>query len=262
MCGKIALHLFVLACLVCVPSFAGAAGHWGYTGEFPPENWHKADPSFGLCGNGKNQTPVDLVPQFTTMLPALQIAYPLKAQSFLNNGHTLQAQFPEGNTLRVGQDSFGLIQAHFHTPSENRLHGESFPLEAHFVHQSKDGELAVMAVFFAEGESSSGLDQLWRNMPKKVNETVPLPSGFDPVAILPPDREYIYFNGSLTTPPCSEGVRWYVLRTPLTVGKSQIAAFLEVMGHPNNRPLQPVNARPILQGITAKLFQADNLGKH
>ncbi|MDR2503542.1 MAG: carbonic anhydrase family protein [Deltaproteobacteria bacterium] len=247
--GKIVPSIVVVfICLAAAPFVAYAAsGHWGYEGEFSPENWHKADHSFGLCGNGKNQSPIDIVPQFATTLPALDISYPLKAESFLNNGHTLQAQFPAGNILRVGKSSFSLIQAHFHTPSENRLNGRSFPLEAHFVHQDKDGYLAVMAVFFEEGKFNTGLESLWRYMPLTVNETVALPSGFDPNVILPPDRGYIYFNGSLTTPPCSEGVRWYVLRSPVAVDKSQIAAFAGTMGHPNNRPLQPVNARPVLR---------------
>jgi carbonic anhydrase len=244
---KILTFASVSLCCLTFPLPVSASEHWGYEGEFSPENWHKADPSFFMCEKGKNQTPINIVPQYTTNLPALEIAYPVKAEAFLNNGHTLQAQFPAGNSIRVGDETFSLVQLHFHAPSENHLNGKSFPLEAHFVHQDKNGNPVVMAVFFEEGKINEGLEALWRNMPRQVNTSVSLSPGFDANGILPSDKSYIYFNGSLTTPPCSEGVRWYVLRTPGRVAKSQTVAFTEILGRPNNRPLQPVNARPVLQ---------------
>ena len=238
-----------LACLILAsPTLAAEGHHWGYTGEFSPENWHKAGPSFGLCQEGKNQTPIDIKPHYDVALPALNLLYTHKGESILNNGHTIQVPFPSGNSLTVtGDKAYSLLQVHFHSPSENTLNGESFPMEAHFVHKDNDGNLLVLAVFFKEGEANPGIAALWKNMPQAANQTAKLSQAFDPMSILPSSMDYIYFNGSLTTPPCSEGVRWCVLKTPLTVSKEQAEALLKIMKGPNNRPLQPANARPVLQ---------------
>ena len=238
----------LLACLILVsPALAAEGHHWGYTGEFSPENWHKADPSFGLCQEGKNQTPIDIKADYDVALPALNLAYDHKGESVLNNGHTIQVSFPSGNSLTVGDRVFSLLQVHFHSPSENTLNGQSFPMEAHFVHKDSEGNLLVLAVFFKEGEANPGMAALWKDMPKAANQTAKLSQAFDPKSILPASMDYIYFNGSLTTPPCSEGVRWSVLKTPLTVSKEQAEELLKVMKGPNNRPLQPANARPVLE---------------
>ncbi|MDR2668808.1 MAG: carbonic anhydrase family protein [Desulfovibrio sp.] len=221
--------------------------HWGYTGAFGPSDWDKADPSFFMCKAGKNQTPINIVPRFATTLPPLVFSYGIKGDTVLNNGHTVQVLFPHGNTLTVDGISFELVQMHFHTPGENLYAGKAFPMEAHYVHADKAGNTAVLAVFFEEGESNADLAALWAVMPQTAGETKPLHQGFNPLALLPVGREYIYFNGSLTTPPCSEGVRWYVLKHTVTIGKEQVAAFLKCMGYPNNRPLQEVNARPVLR---------------
>ena len=238
-----------LACLVLAcPAPAAEGHHWGYAGEFDPANWHKADPAFGLCQDGRNQTPIDIKPRYDVALPALKLLYDYKGESVLNNGHTIQVPFPSGNGLTViGDRAFSLLQVHFHSPSENTLNGQSFPMEAHFVHKDNDGNLLVLAVFFTEGEANPGIASLWEHMPRQAGKTAKLPEPFDPMRILPASMDYIYFNGSLTTPPCSEGVRWCVLKTPLTVSKAQAEALVAVMHGPNNRPLQPANARPVLE---------------
>jgi carbonic anhydrase len=223
-----------------------AEAHWGYIGEFAPDAWDKADPSFMICKTGKNQAPIDILPQYKTELPELHVEYPIRGNSAVNNGHTVQVQFPRGNFLKVGGDSFALVQAHFHSPAENRYQGKTYPMEAHFVHQDREGNLAVLAVLFEEGNSNPGLAFLWENMPRKTGEVKNLPGGFDPASLIPSSKEYAYFNGSLTTPPCSEGVRWYVLKDAVSAEKEQIETFSSVMGHPNNRPLQSLNARPVL----------------
>jgi carbonic anhydrase len=240
----------LLACIL-LPSALSAAegGHWGYSGEFDPANWHKADPAFRQCGEGRNQTPVNLEPRYDVELPPLRLNYARQGESVLNNGHTIQVTFPDGNSLSVGGDrNFALQQVHFHSPGENMLRGRPFLLEAHFVHGDKEGNLLVLAVFFREGEENPGLASLWEHMPQEANRTARLPRGaFDPLSILPVSLDYIYINGSLTTPPCSEGVRWCVLKTPLTASREQAEALVRVMRGPNNRPLQAVNARQVLE---------------
>ncbi|MDR0934164.1 MAG: carbonic anhydrase [Burkholderiaceae bacterium] len=227
----------------------GVAGptHWGYEGQFGPLNWDKADPSYFMCKSGKNQSPIDVVPAYDVKLPPLELNSTMKGDTFTNNGHTAVVHFPAGNTLMIGDEKFNLLQLHFHAPGENHLNGKGFPMEAHFVHKDSHGNLLVLALFFVEGKANPNLGKLWQALPKKEGETNKLSTSITPDALLPSVREYAYFNGSLTTPPCSEGVRWLVLEQPVTASKEQIAAFAKVMGHFNNRPLQPVNARPILK---------------
>jgi len=164
----------------------------------------------------------------------------------LNNGHTVQVNIASGSTVIIDDIEFELKQFHFHTPSENNINGKSFPLEAHFVHVSKDGELAVVALMFEDGNENEMLGKLWAKMPIKSGEKIKLEIA-DVTSLLPKDRDYYRFNGSLTTPPCTEGVRWIVLKKSTTLSKAQLDKFAKVMVHPNNRPIQPVNARIIVK---------------
>jgi carbonic anhydrase len=243
------LHVAFLCCtlLLIVCALPAVASHWGYSGEFSPEMWDKADPGFALCGSGKNQSPINIEPQYKTNLPPIQFAYTQKGQTIVNNGHTIEVQFPSENTMIVGNQTFTLVQAHFHSPSENKLNGRSFPLEAHFVHRDTVGNLAVLAVFFEEGAENPNIATLWNAMPQNAGDSAALPvDGFDGLSLYPDTLEYFFFNGSLTTPPCSEGVRWFVFKNPRTVSGMQIEQFTSVIGA-NNRPVQPVNARPVLE---------------
>jgi len=166
----------------------------------------------------------------------------------VNNGHTVQINYDAGSTLTVSGHTFNLVQFHFHTPSENAVDGQLFPMEAHLVHADKDGNLAVVGVLFEEGTSNPLLDKLWPSMPTKAGEDVNNSDmTFSVEEMLPTDRSYYHFNGSLTTPPCTEGVSWYVLKTPATVSRAQFTMFNTVIGADNNRPLQPRNARPVLR---------------
>jgi carbonic anhydrase len=149
-----------------------------------------------------------------------------------------------GAKLYIDRKEFQLLQFHFHTPSENTINGKYFPMEAHFVHSTKEKELAVVAVMFKIGKENPTLKKLIEKMPKKVNDTSVV--HIKAQDLLPKSLEYYRFNGSLTTPPCTEGVRWFVLKEPLEISKEQLEAFESVMGK-NNRPLQSINARIILK---------------
>lgn len=223
------------------------AQHWGYEGEAGPQNWSKLDPNFGVCASGKNQSPIDLKGFIEADLKALKLDYNASMVDILNNGHTVQVNYAPGSSLAVDGLRFELKQFHFHAPSENKINGKHLPLEGHLVHADNDGNLAVLAVMFQEGAANTLLAKLWEKMPNKAGEKSALPTGLSVSQLLPKERDYYRFNGSLTTPPCSEGVRWFVIKKPLTASRAQIQQFSKAVGFANNRPIQATNARSVLQ---------------
>jgi len=237
----------VFSATIAVAACPALAQHWAYEGEAAPQNWGKLDPKFALCASGKNQSPIDLAGFIEAQLKPLALDYKAGAASIVNNGHTVQVDYAAGSTLAIDGGRFELQQFHFHSPSENRINGKAFALEGHLVHADKDGNLAVVAVMFQEGAANALLARLWEKMPAKAGDKSALPAGINAAQLLPKDRDYYRFNGSLTTPPCSEGVRWLVMKKPVTASKAQIEQFSRVVGGANNRPLQPVYARPVLK---------------
>jgi carbonic anhydrase len=239
--------LFVLGMLLLSnSSFSAEGAHWAYSGEAGPDNWAKLSPEYSACA-GKNQSPINLSGFIEAKLKPIAFNYKGGSAEILNNGHTVQINVLPASSISVDGIQFKLTQFHFHAPSENRINGKSFPMEAHLVHADKAGNLAVVAVMFTEGKANKALEKAWAQMPKNEGDTLSLPPGISPLAILPTNREYYRYNGSLTTPPCSEGVRWLVMKHPISASKKQIEEFVHVMHHPNNRPLQAVNARPVLK---------------
>ncbi len=220
--------------------------HWGYTGAQGPENWQNLSPEFSACG-GKNQSPVNLTGFVEARLTPLKFAYRGGGKEITNNGHSVQVNYAPGSALSIGNETFALKQFHFHSPSENQINGKSYPLEAHFVHTNKAGEIAVVAVLYREGRENKKLAEFWSQLPEKQHDTKQLDKVVNAALLLPRNKAYYYFNGSLTTPPCTEGVRWFVFKKALSVSKEQIEAFSHVIHEKNNRPLQPKNARLILQ---------------
>lgn len=232
-----------LAALGLALVFTGTAyaASWGYEGSHGPEHWGEFASE---CSKGQNQSPINIVSAAEAKLDKLQFDYHGKAISLLNNGHTLQTSLEGDNTLLIDGNAFTLKQFHFHTPSENHVDGKEYPLEAHFVHADTTGHLAVVAVFFQSGKANPDLAKLLANIPSK-DQAVEIKLPFEADALLPKDKAYYRFNGSLTTPPCSEGVRWLVMKEAQTISPEQIKAFTTVMGK-NNRPIQPLNARMVL----------------
>lgn len=236
-----------LAAVTLCSTSAFAQKHWGYEGEEGPQNWSKLDPKFVMCALGKNQSPIDISGFVEADLKPLKLAYTAGVSDIINNGHTVQVNYLPGSSLTVDGRQFELKQFHFHSPSENKINGKQYPLESHLVHADKDGNLAVVAVMFQEGAPSAALTKLWEKMPAKAGDSNPLPPGMSVSQMLPAERDYYRYDGSLTTPPCSEGVRWLVLKKVVTASKAQIDLFARTLGHPNNRPLNPVNARTVLK---------------
>lgn len=230
---------------------SAAEVHWGY--EHGTEGWGLLDPSFAKCSTGLQQSPIDVTPAIATRtnLPALTFRYGTDVDfTMSHNGHSIVAT-PTGtsNTLTIGTKIYTLKQFHMHTPSENFLNGEMYPLEYHFVHQAADGSLAVVGVFFDDGATAnSQLGQLISAMPSEI--TPRTLEDFNLRSFAPTGRSY-RFAGSLTTPDCREGVAWHVMATVKTASVNQLATFTNMFSGAefpggNRRPIQSRNGRPVL----------------
>ncbi len=239
------------AVLLCGSLFGASHGtHWGYTGHDGAQNWGNLAPEYSTCKDGKNQSPINIskgVTITTNKLEDIDFNYKSRTSDIVNNGHTIQVNVKEGSSIKVDGIEFYLKQLHFHTPSENQIEGKNFPLEAHFVHVSKKGEIAVVALMFENGKENQTIKDIWDRMPRTAGDKECYCSSTDVLnSFLPKNRSYYRFTGSLTTPPCSEGVRWFVLKHYSTISEAQTKEFLEVMHHENNRPIQDINARKVL----------------
>lgn len=228
-------------------AFSASDPHWSYSGNHGPEHWGTLSSEFATCGSGKNQSPIDLTDTVKGELAALRMDYASAGEEVINNGHTIKIPYAGENTLTLDDRTFHLKQVHFHTPSEYTIEGHRYPMVAHLVHADSEGNLAVTAVMFEKGKKNSGLAEAWTQLPQQAGERNTLANGLSAEALLPEDQDYYRLNGSLTTPPCTEGVRWLVMKTPVQVSDDQLTAMENAIGHANNRPLQPVNARLVVE---------------
>ncbi len=235
----------------------GKTGHsdhqqvtWSYSGKEGPRYWGDLSPENRQCKAGKNQSPINLKDKAalgTVGLPGLDIYYrdvPLKV---INTGHSLQINYPLGSYIKLGNDRYELLQFHFHTPSEHQKDGFNYPMEAHLVHKDGEGNYAVLGVIFQEGAFNPILNTLLKNLPKKVGkQEIHRRASLNPAKFLPGNTEFYKYSGSLTTPPCSEGVLWMVFKQPIEASAEQIQKLNELMGD-NARPVQPNYARSLLK---------------
>lgn len=234
--------------LGCALSSLGMAAHWEYDGDEGPSHWADLDANYAAC-NGKNQSPINVTAaqRVKANLSALHPQYQAGGTEVINNGHTVQVNYQAGSDVVIDGQTFHLKQFHFHTPSENTIEGKSYPLEAHFVHANDQGQLAVVAVMFEEGKANSELEKAFHEMPEHADEAVVLKTAVDAAKLLPQKLDYYRFEGSLTTPPCTEGVRWLVIKQTQQASHEQIEHFMHAVHHHNNRPVQPINARLVLE---------------
>lgn len=237
-----------LAASLCAASFANAGDpspHWGYSGKHAdPAHWAELSPEFEACSKGHAQSPIDIRSTVKAPLPALQFSYTEAAPVLVNNGHTVQVNLPPGQRLMIGDRSLELVQFHFHTPSEEEIHGRRAPMEAHFVHRDAEGRLAVVSVLLQSGRPNKAYAPVFDHLPKPGEKITVEGLHLDLARLLPAGRGYYRFPGSLTTPPCSEGVQWIVLKQPVQLGASQIRAFQRLF-KANARPVQPLNGRVV-----------------
>lgn len=247
--GSIPVMLALSLLLVPMATLAQEtqAPHWSYSGQNDPKHWGKLDQHFASCSMGHRQSPIDIKDAKKADLPALKFDYQPVPLNIIDNGHTVMIAYAPGSTLTVGEKVYTLKQFHFHHPSEEHIKGKGFPLAVHLVHSDDQGHLAVVAVLFEDGAANALIDSLWRSIPKEKEKAVDVASvSVQAQDLLPAHRGYFTFSGSLTTPPCTEGVAWYVLQNHGTVSQDQIAAFAKI--YPNDaRPIQPTNGRDILE---------------
>jgi len=221
--------------------------HWSYSGPTGPEYWGDLDPGFSVAKTGHQQSPIDLAGPFDSGAERIFFTYQVTPLNVTNNGHSIQVDCPPGNSISIGGRRYELLQYHFHTPSEHTADGKYYGMELHLVHQSDQGQFAVVGVFMKAGNTHSSLADIWDLMPDQVGNSVSSEVMIDPTDFLPTDRRNVQYDGSLTTPPCSEDVVWTMMLEPISVSPEQIEQFKKVIGQ-NNRPVQPLNDRVLRYG--------------
>lgn len=216
--------------------------HWNYGGEGGPANWGKLRPDFATCTSGSRQSPIDIRESIKVDQDVIRFEYKPTLFRINDNGHSIEVGVAEGNNITVMGRTYELQQMHFHRPSEERIGGRAFDMVAHLVHRDYEGNLAVVAVLLEKGNEHPLIQTLWNNMPLEVGQELLPSTAIDLNNLLPQDRKYFSYMGSLTTPPCSEGVLWLVLRQPVQISAEQIAIFSRIYRN-NARPIQPANGR-------------------
>jgi carbonic anhydrase len=220
--------------------------HWSYDGEEGPSHWGDLSPDYAACKTGHHQSPIDIRNARKGDLPAIQFDYKESPLRIVDNGHTIMINYTAGSSIRVGDKQYALKQFHFHRPSEETINGKSYDMVVHLVHADQEGNLAVVAVLLEQGEDNPLVRELWNDLPKTKEKEVLLDTVHISAAdLLPADRGYYTFAGSLTTPPCSENVTWFVLKHPVTVTSGEIERFSNLYRH-DARPTQPLYDRVVL----------------
>ncbi|RJG15674.1 carbonic anhydrase [Massilia cavernae] len=222
--------------------------HWSYEGEFGPANWSKINSKWASCGTGNRQSPIDIRDGMKVELEKIAFDYKPSTFSVIDNGHTVQVTVAGGNFLTVQNRSYELQQFHFHRPSEERINGKSFEMVVHLVHKDAEGKLAVLAVLLERGAAQGTIQTVWNNLPLEKHDTVTPSVVLDVAELLPEKRDYFMYMGSLTTPPCTEGVLWMVMKQPMQASPQQMALFSR---------LYPMNARPV-QASSGRVIKESN----
>jgi len=218
--------------------------HWSYQGAGAPYYWGDLKEEFATCKSGRRQSPIDISAAVITSLPDIQIHYNDTAFNVVNNGHAIQVNYQKGSYILVAGKRYHLLQFHFHSPSEHTIGGKRYDMVAHLVHQADDGQLAVIALMMKQGHANPLIEKLWAQLPKAGDTNTIADKTVNVQALLPHDKSYFNYTGSLTTPPCSEDVNWMVLTAPAEVSASQIARFRQVVPY-DARPVQAINGRTI-----------------
>lgn len=224
--------------------FASGGAHWSYEGAEGPEHWGEMSHDYATCKDGKSQSPIDLSGAKAGKQDAIKFSYKASPKEIVNNGHTIQVNMNEGSTITVAGKTYKLLQFHFHSPSEHTVNGKPADMVAHFVHKADDGQLGVVGALLKKGKSNATLAALWKNMPTKAGDKTALKGKINVSKLMPGNKAYYNYTGSLTTPPCSEGVNWMVLQNSVDVSAEQVAAFTKLFPH-SVRPVQSVNERTI-----------------
>ncbi len=229
----------------------GGDVHWSYDGSNGPQAWSELKPEFNACASGKRQSPINIEDSATLQGPAEPIVFNYSPSNgvVVNNGHTIQVDLSGDNSITIRGTNYKLVQFHFHHPSEERINYKGYAMVAHLVHKSAEGQLAVVAVLIEAGAPNPLINKVWTYLPLDTSDKVRMPASLvEMTELLPTDQRYYQFMGSLTTPPCSEGVLWLVLKQPMTVSREQLRLFSQLF--PNNaRPVQASNNRTVRNAL-------------
>lgn len=229
---------------------ADHAVHWSYQGEAGPDHWGELNADYAACAAGVTQSPIDLVAVSGEDLPDIVFNYGESHLNILNNGHTVQVNYDEGSSIMVNGVQYNLLQFHFHTGSEHTIDGKQYPLELHLVHRNAEGGLAVVGVMATEGTENPAFADILAHAPAEETAAAVVESVMVAAeSLLPAERLYYAYEGSLTTPPCSEGVKWHVLTTPIEMSAAQIETLAGIL-HGNFRPVQPLHDRTLVVDTT------------
>ena len=212
--------------------------HWDYEGAGGPESWSKLRPEYSKCATGSRQSPIDIRGGIAVDLEPIRFDYHPSSFSVIDDGHTVQVNVEPGNSITITGRRYELVQFHFHRPSEERINGRQYDMVVHLVHKAVDGRLAVVAVLLDRGSAQAIVQSVWNNLPLEKGDEVHAGTRIDLSQLLPEDKRYYTYMGSMTTPPCSEGVLWMVMKQPVPISVEQVAIFAR---------LYPMNARPIQQ---------------
>jgi len=247
-----------IAAFMSAPSFASDHGHnnkhdqhkshWGYSGEMGPGHWGSLKKDYATCGAGTQQSPINIQAQraLASKVGEIKFSYRPTPVTVLNNGHTIQINYAPGNTMTVSGKTYELLQFHFHTPSEHMINDKHAEMEVHLVHKGASGKLAVVGVMMNTGSILKALSPAWDRLPHELNKITLNPGTINATDLLPANtKHYYHYMGSLTTPPCTESVSWYVMKDAVEVAAEQVAKFSNLIGE-NARPIQDVNRRFIL----------------
>jgi carbonic anhydrase len=226
-------------------STPGQEAHWEYEGPNGPSAWGKLSPEFAACAEGRAQTPIDIAQPVLMGLSDIKFHYTPGKGQIVNNGHTMQINYPKGSSIEVDGRHYELIQFHFHTPSEHTIKGKRYDMELHLVHKDAEGHLVVVGVLMKKGENNDALNAVWAAFPQEAGAPKNLAGEVNANAVLPTGRRFYRYTGSLTTPPCSENVKWLLMESPITVSQAQVQVFQKLFPY-NSRPVQPVNNRVVL----------------
>ena len=232
--------------LLGLAALASADDMWSYTGENGPANWGSSAP---VCANGALQSPIVIEGTEPALLNRIETNYSVAPVDMHNDRHSIHFTYTPGSMLKIGDKQFELEEFHFHTPAEHRILDTSFPMEIHFKHKMADGTFAVLAVMVKEGRSNLAAEEIWPHLPLEPDQTTRRPDIKINARDFMPDNKAVFrYMGSLTTPPCTEGINWYIFQQPIEFSSQQIAAIHGIMGD-NARALQPRNNRMILNAL-------------
>lgn len=225
-----------------------AGGAWSYAGETGPEHWARLRGDYALCGNGKRQSPIDIRDGIGVYLDPIEFDYKASSFGVIDTGRTVRVNLAPGNFMEVMGRRYQLERIEFHRPAEERISGRQFDMGAHLIHKDAEGRTAIVAVLLDRGAEQPVIQAVWNNLPLEKGEEMPARAGIDVTGLLPSDRRYYTYMGSMTTPPCKEGVLWMVMKSPVAISSDQLAIFSR---------LYPMNARPV-QAASGRLIKGWN----